>query len=165
MDPLQSASSASSASSAFFDPYTDMKTAQGEKPKGQRGQKNFFTFLPSLPFWPLFRLYWRFSSSLSPFALQSERGPVIRRLPLTLPPHLDLRRTQGRRRTLTILEYLLVELRHQLRGGFVIDVPEADHNARRPCVHKTARQSHQSFAFDIFAEPRPAGAQHDQFGG
>ena len=36
-------------------PYTDMKTALGEKPKGQRGQKKFFTFfalfalLASLP--------------------------------------------------------------------------------------------------------------------
>ena len=104
-------------------------------------------------------------AALSPFALKRERGPIIRRLPLPLPPHFDLRRAQGRRRSLTILEHFLVELRHQLRGGFVIDAPEADHNARRPGVHKPARQSHQSFAFDLFAEARLAGAQHDQFGG
>src|SRR5215475_7065559 len=38
-----------------IDPYADMKTALGEKPKGQRGQKKFFAFfalfalLASLP--------------------------------------------------------------------------------------------------------------------
>src|SRR5262245_64833293 len=111
------------------------------------------------------RLHRRPIAALSPFSLKRERGPVIRRLPLTLPPHLDLRRTQGRRRTLTILEHLLVELRHQLRGGFVVDVPEADHHPRRPRVHKPARQSDQTFALDLLAEARLAGAQYDQIGG
>src|SRR6185369_6655282 len=41
----------------------------------------------------------------SPLALPGKRGPVIRRLPLLLFPHLQLRGTQSRRRSLTLLQH------------------------------------------------------------
>src|SRR5687768_11162610 len=100
-----------------------------------------------------------------PLALQRERGPVVRRLPCLLPPHLDLRLAQRRRRArLLLAEQLPVELRHELARGFVVDLPETGDQARRARVHETARQPDQTFTADLLAESGLTCAQHQELG-
>src|SRR5262249_23917489 len=80
-------------------------------------------------------------SMLSPLALQRESGPKIRRLPLRISPHFDLRRAERRRGSRALFQQPPLKPRHHFRSGFVIDVPEADHDAGRAGVHKSARQT------------------------
>ena len=44
---------------------------------------------------------------------------------------------------------------------FIIDFPQTRHHSRRPCVHESASQSHDSFSAHLFAERRLTRAQHD----
>src|SRR5262245_13772299 len=101
---------------------------------------------------------------LFPFTLQNERGPIVRRSPWRLSPHPDLRAAQGGRRALILFQHLPIEPRHQFRSRLVINVPQTDHDAGRPRIHKPPRQSDQPLAFDRLAQPRLAPAEHDKFG-
>ena len=54
---------------------------------------------------------------------------------------------------------------HQFGGRQIIYLPQARHDALRSGVHKPARQSDQPLAFDLLAERRLTGAQHNEIGG
>src|SRR5437867_7486302 len=85
-----------------------------------------------------------YSSSLLPFPLELETGPVVRRLSQLLLHLRNLRLTERRRRSQPHLQNIFVELFHQFRGGLIIDLPETCQNARRPGIHKSRHHVHQA---------------------
>src|SRR5687768_6234795 len=101
---------------------------------------------------------------LPPLSLNREGGPIVRRLPLLLTPHLDLCGAKRGGRALPILQHLLVETRHQLRRRLVAHVPQAHHDTRGAGVHEPSRKPDQPFTSDLFPETGLTRAQHNEFG-
>src|SRR5205085_6606810 len=97
-------------------------------------------------------------------ALHYECGPKVRCAPAFLPPHLLLGGPQRRRGRQPFGEHRAVEVLHQLRRSFVVDLPQAGDDAARSSIHETAGDAEDAFAVDVMAEARPAGAQDDEVG-
>jgi hypothetical protein len=57
-----------------------------------------------------------------------------------------------------LLQHLLVKLRHQVRGRFVVDAPLTDDYSGRARIHKPARQPDQPFASTAACEMPIASA-------
>src|SRR3954453_9636576 len=95
---------------------------------------------------PLRRLLFRASF---PLALEGEARPVVGRVPARLTKHRELRLAEGLARRQAAEQNGTVEAAHELRGGRVVDVPQAHHHSRHPGVEKSLGQTEQTLAADL----------------
>src|SRR5262245_19379490 len=98
-------------------------------------------------------------SSLFPFALEDEGGPIIWLSPLFLFPDRQLSLTQRLGRAQRFgPEHSLIKSLHQFTRGSIVHLPQARDDTRRAGVHESARQSYQPLAFDLLPQSGLAGA-------
>ena len=62
----------------------------------------------------------------------------------------------------TLLQHIAVKIFHQLRGCFVVDLPQTRYNARGARIHEPTSNTQQSFAANILAECCLACTQYHQ---
>jgi hypothetical protein len=82
--------------------------------------------------------------------------------PAPLAHELELRGSQRGGRLEPFLPHRLIEPRHQLRCGFVVDLPEAREHQPRAGVHEAPDEADQAFASDPLAHGAAAAAQHHE---
>jgi hypothetical protein len=82
--------------------------------------------------------------------------------PAPLAHELELRGSQRGGRLEPLFPHRLIEPRHQLRRGLVVDLPEAREHQPRAGVHKATDEADQAFASDPLAHGAAAAAQHNE---
>jgi len=97
-----------------------------------------------------------------PVAREHEARPVERVPPALLAHELELRGSQRGGRLEPFLPHRLIEPRHQLRRGFVVDLPEAREHQPRAGVHEATDEADQAFASDPLSHGAAAAAQHHE---
>src|SRR5262245_65723037 len=100
----------------------------------------------------------RRSSELAPVALKDEGPPSIRDGVRFCLPHRYLRGPERGGRTQSILQHPLVKQLHQVGCGLIVYIPQAGHDAWRPGVHKSARQTDEPVTRGV---PPPAALAPD----
>src|SRR5262245_20270536 len=100
----------------------------------------------------------RRDSALAPIALKDEGSPSIRDGVRFCLPHRYLRGPERGGRTQSILQHPLVKQLHQVGCGLIVYIPQAGHDAWRPGVHKSARQTDEPVTRGV---PPPAALAPD----
>ena len=77
-------------------------------------------------------------TDLSPFALKHKCAPVVGRLPMLSLEHIDLRRSECRRRRQLLLKHSSIKTLHQLGGRSIVNLPQARNDSGRSRIHKTS---------------------------
>src|SRR5262245_60353988 len=98
------------------------------------------------------------------FSIEDKAGPVIGRLPTPSFHNLQLSGSERRGRRHSFLENARIKLLHELRGGIVIDLPQAGHHPRGTRVHKSTSEAHNALSYDILSQRGLTRAQDDHIG-
>ena len=97
--------------------------------------------------------------------MEDETGPEIGRVPALALTQLVLGLPESGGRGKTVNEEATVERRHQLGGGFVVDLPEAHYQAGRSSVEKAVGEADETGSVGFGRQGGLAGAQDDEVGG